>query len=119
MQNQVKNSVQITGHIGKDIRVMTFDNGNKKASLSLASNSAYKNSSGETIKHTDWFNLVAWGKTAEQMSEMLTKGNEISIEGRLTTRSYTDKSGQNKTITEIVVNDFSKVQKGAPQNAPV
>jgi single-strand DNA-binding protein len=83
MQNQIKNSVQLTGHIGKDIRMTTFDNGNKKASVSLASNSAYKNSSGETVKRTDWFNLVAWGRTAEQMSEMLTKGNEI-IRGRQT-----------------------------------
>lgn len=119
MQNSSKNNVQLSGHIGKDIQILSFENGNKKAAVSLASNFSYKNSSGEAVKHTDWFNLVAWGKTAEQLAENLTKGNEISIEGRLSTRSYTDKSGSTRYITEIVVNKFTKLVKGQQADAPV
>jgi single-strand DNA-binding protein len=119
MKNTSLNTVHLSGHIGKDITLMQFDNGNKKASLSLASNFSYKSTTGDTVKHTDWFNLVAWGKTAEQLAESLTKGNEISIEGRLSTRSYTDKSGTTRYITEIVVNKFTKLVKGQPAEAPV
>jgi len=111
MINIAKNSVQLTGNIGKEIQLFNFETGNKKATVSLATNTSYKTTSGETKKQTEWFNLVAWGKTAEKMEESLQKGNEIAIEGRLTTRSYTDKSGNNKYITEIVVNEFHKVNR--------
>ncbi len=109
MQNQTRNSVQLTGNIGKDIQLFTFDTGNKKAQLSLATNFSYKTTQGETVKNTEWFNLVAWGKTAEEMSESLQKGNEISIQGRLSNRKYADKNGTNKYITEVIVTSFSKV----------
>jgi len=118
MQTNTKNSVQLVGNIGKEIQLFTFETGNKKAQVSLASNFSYKNASGETVKNTEWFNLVAWGKTAEQMAESLQKGNEVSIEGRLSCRSYTDKSGNNKYITEVIVNSFSKVSKEAHTNGP-
>jgi len=57
--------------------------------------------------------LVAWGKTAEMMAESLTKGNEIAIQGKLTSRSYEDKDGVTRYITEILVNEFYKLNKTA------
>jgi single-strand DNA-binding protein len=54
---------------------------------------------------------VAWGKLAQQMAESLRKGEEIAIEGRLSNRTYTDKQGNLKYITEIIVNEFHKMEK--------
>ncbi len=111
MNNSIKNSVQLIGNIGKDVTLSTFENGNKKATLILATNDFYTNNKGEKVKQTEWHNLVAWGKTAELMSESISKGNEIAIQGKLTSRSYTDKEGNTKYITEVVVNEFFKIAR--------
>ena len=111
MTNTLKNSVNLIGNIGKDVAVTTFDNGNKKAAIVLATNDYYTNSKGEKIKQTEWHNLVAWGKTAELMSATLTKGNEVAIQGMLTSRSYTDKDGVTKYVTEVQVNEFYRISR--------
>jgi len=116
MINTIKNSVQLVGNIGKDVQLTTFDNGNKKATLLLATNESYTNAKGEKVKTTSWHNLIAWGKTAEQMAKSIQKGNEISIQGKLCNRTYADKDGNTKYITEIVVNEYFKV---ARTTAPV
>lgn len=117
MMNTIKNSVQLTGNIGKDVQLLSFDNGNKKAILLLATNESYTNAKGDKIKTTTWHNLIAWGKTAEDMAQTLQKGNEISVEGKITNRSYEDKEGNTKYITEIVVREFSKNAKEAESAA--
>lgn len=117
MMNTIKNSVQLTGNIGKDVQLLSFDNGNKKAILLLATNESYTNAKGEKIKTTTWHNLIAWGKTAEDMAQTLQKGNEISVEGKITNRSYEDKEGNTKYITEIVIREFSKNAKEAESAA--
>ena len=111
MTNTLKNSVNLIGNIGKDVAVTTFDNGNKKAAIVLATNDYYTNSKGEKVKQTEWHNLVAWGKTAELMSATLTKGNEVAIQGKLTSRSYTDKDGATKYVTEVQVNEFYRISR--------
>lgn len=111
MTNTLKNSVNLIGNIGKDVAVTTFDNGNKKAAIVLATNDYYTNSKGEKVKQTEWHNLVAWGKTAELMSATLTKGNEVAIQGKLTSRSYTDKDGVTKYVTEVQVNEFYRISR--------
>jgi len=113
MTNSLKNSVQLIGNIGKDIVLSTFDNGNKKASMVIATNDYYTNNKGEKVKQTEWHNLIAWGKTAELMAESIAKGNEVAIHGKLTSRSYTDKEGATKYVTEIIVNDFYKIARSA------
>ena len=113
MTNSLKNSVQLIGNIGKDVTLSTFEKGTKKLSLVIATNDYYTNNKGEKIKQTEWHNLVAWGKTAEMMAESLTKGNEIAIQGMLTSRSYEDKDGVTRYITEILVNEFYKLNKTA------
>jgi hypothetical protein len=71
--NQIKNSVQLIGHLGNDVRLTTFDSGAKKAEVSLATTQAYKNAKGELIKDTQWHNIIAWGKTADRMVSSLKK----------------------------------------------
>jgi single-strand DNA-binding protein len=113
MNSSIKNSVQLIGNIGKDIQLISFDNGNKKASFVLATNDYYTNNKGEKVKQTEWHNLVAWGKTAEFISESLSKGTEVAIQGKLTNRSYEDKEGTTKYITEVVVNEFFKIARSS------
>jgi single-strand DNA-binding protein len=113
MTSSIKNSVQLIGNVGKDVNLVTFDNGNKKISLAIATNEYYTNNKGEKTQNTEWHNIVAWGKTAENMAASLTKGNEVVIQGKLTSRSYTDKDGNNKYITEVVVNEFFKIAKSS------
>ena len=116
MINTIKNSVQLTGNIGKEVNLISFDNGNKKATLVLATNESFTNTKGEKVKNTTWHNLIAWGKTAELMAHSIQKGNEVSVHGKLSNRTYTDKDGNTKYITEIIVNEFFKV---ASSTAPV
>ena len=61
---------------------------------------------GETVEETQWHNLVAWGKTAELVGQLLKKGKEIAIDGKLNSRSYQDKEGKQRTVTEIQINEF-------------
>jgi single-strand DNA-binding protein len=91
--------------------VKVFDSGKKKARLSLATSDSYKNASGEKVEDTQWHTLVAWGKTADIAEKYLHKGSELAVEGKLTYRSYEDKSGETKYITEINVNEFVMLGK--------
>jgi single-strand DNA-binding protein len=113
MTNTLKNSVQLMGNIGKDVSILTFENGSKKVNITLATNDMYTNNKGEKIKQTEWHTLVAWGKTAELMAETLNKGNEVAIHGKLSSRSYADKDGVTKYVTEVIVHDFYRIAKNA------
>ena len=67
---------------------------------------AYRNNKGEKITDTHWHNIIAWGKTAELVENYVPKGKEIGVEGKLTTRSYEDKEGIKRYITEVVCNEL-------------
>ncbi len=110
--SNIKNSVQLIGNIGKDIAITTYDSGSKKLSFPIAINDFYTNNKGEKVKQTEWHNVVAWGKTAEIMSETLQKGQEVAVQGRLSNRTYTDKEGQTKYVTEVIVHEFYRVTRG-------
>jgi len=102
----LRNKVQLIGNLGNNPEIITLENGSKLAKFSIATNESYKNAAGEKITNTDWHNLVAWNKTAEIIEKYLEKGKKIAIEGKLTTRSYDDKEGNKKYITEVVVNEL-------------
>ncbi|MFM2395307.1 MAG: hypothetical protein RLZZ546_3290 [Bacteroidota bacterium] len=106
------NSVQLTGLMGKDAQVSTFDSGKKKVSFSLATTESFTNFKGEQVSNTTWHNITAWGNVAEKM-ENLVKGTKISIKGSISNRSYKDKEGNTKYISEIIANEFSKEEKAA------
>ncbi len=109
--NTLRNSVQLYGNLGKDVEFKNFDSGSSKASFALATNDYYKNNKGEKVQDTQWHNIVAWGKTAENMNSMLSKGAQVLIKGKLVSRSYDDKDGNKRYITEIVANEFVTFSK--------
>ena len=104
--NAMKNKVQLIGHVGNDPEIKTLDGGKKVANITLATNDSYRNDKGEKVAQTEWHKVVAWGKTAEIIEKYVTKGKEIAIEGKLTHRSYDDKNGEKRYITEVVVNEI-------------
>jgi single-strand DNA-binding protein len=104
--NTLRNKVQLIGNLGNNPEVITLESGKKLAKFSIATNDSYRNASGEKITDTQWHNVIAWNKTAEIVEKYLAKGNEIAVEGKLTSRSYENKEGVKKYITEIVVNEL-------------
>ena len=102
----LRNKVQLIGHLGAAPEVKNTENGKKYARFSMATNESYRNSTGEKVTETTWHNLVAWGKVAEIAEKYLEKGKEVAIEGKLISRSYTDKEGNKKYITEVEVNEL-------------
>ncbi len=108
--NNLKNSVRLIGHMGAAPEVKSLDNGNKMARFSLATNEHYTDKKGEKQTNTEWHNVVAWGKTAELAEQLLQKGTEVAIEGKLATRSW-EKDGEKKYMTEVVVNELLVLSK--------
>ncbi|MCF6348481.1 MAG: single-stranded DNA-binding protein [Flavobacteriaceae bacterium] len=104
--NTLRNKVQLIGNLGNNPEVITLDSGKKLAKFSIATNDSYTNAKGEKVENTQWHNIIAWNKTAEMVEKYLVKGKEIAVEGKLTSRSYEDKEGVKKYITEIVCNEI-------------
>ena len=102
----LRNKVQLIGNLGNAPEIITLDSGKKLAKFSLATNENYKNAKGEKVTDTQWHNIVAWNKTAEIIEKYLEKGNEVAIEGKLTSRSYETKEGDKRYVTEIVCNEL-------------
>jgi single-strand DNA-binding protein len=100
--NAMKNRVQLIGHVGQDPEVKTVNN-KKVATLTIATNDFYFNEKGDKVEQTEWHRITAWGKTAEIIEKYVTKGKEIAVEGKLTHRSYDDKDGNKRYVTEILV----------------
>lgn len=102
----LRNKVQLIGHVGSEPEIVNLESGSKLAKFSIATNENYKNKKGEKVTDTQWHNVVAWGKTADLVENYVPKGKEIGIEGKLTSRSYEDKDGNKKWITEVVCNEL-------------
>ena len=102
----LRNKVQLIGNLGNDPEIIALESGRKLAKFSLATNESYKDVNGEKQTKTDWHNIVAWGKTAEIIEKYVTKGKEVAVEGKLTTRSYETKEGEKRYITEVVCNEL-------------
>jgi single-strand DNA-binding protein len=101
----LRNKVQLIGHVGNQPDVRTTESGKKLARFSVATNEIYRNARGEKVTETQWHTLIAWGKVAEIAEKFLSKGKEVAIEGKLINRSYADKEGNKKYITEVQVNE--------------
>ena len=113
--NALVNKVQLIGNLGKEPEVKTLESGKKMARFSVATNESYRNAKGEKVTETQWHNLVAWGKLAEIVEKYLVKGKEVAIEGKLINRSYNDKDGNKKYITEIQVNELRMLGAKVPE----
>ena len=88
-----------------------LDNGSTLARFSLATTERYKNKQGERVEDTQWHNVVVWGNLAQIAEQYLQKGKEVALEGKLNHRSYEDKEGNKRYISEIVVSDFLMLGK--------
>ena len=104
--NTLRNKVQLIGNLGNDPEIINLESGKTLAKFNIATNESYTNNKGEKITDTQWHNVVAWGKTAEIIEKYVTKGKEIAIEGKLTHRSYDDKNGEKRYITDVVANEI-------------
>jgi single-strand DNA-binding protein len=112
--SNLRNSVRLMGFLGNDPEVKSIGEKKKVARVSIATNDSYKNDKGEKIEETQWHNLVLWDRLANLAESFLHKGSEVSIEGKLSSRSYTDKEGTKRYITEVVVHDVQMLgKKGA------
>jgi single-strand DNA-binding protein len=106
IMNALRNNVRLIGNLGDDPKVRKLDSGKTVANFSIATNEIYRDSKGEKQSETTWHRLVAWGKQAEVVENYVKKGSEIAIDGKISNRSYEDKSGEKHYITEILVNSI-------------
>ena len=97
------NKVMLIGNAGKDAELRYLASGTPQCQFSLAVNNRRKNQqTGDWEDQTEWFNIVIWGDTAERVSQYITKGKQVFIEGRLQTRSWDDDQGQKHYRTEVI-----------------
>jgi len=96
------NKAILIGNLGKDPELRYTPSGQAVASFSIATSEKYKDKDGNWQERTDWHNIVVWGRQGENVKEYLRKGRPVYVEGRIQTRSYDDRDGNKKWITEIV-----------------
>ena len=113
------NKVMLIGRLGKDPEVISFDNGNKKMSVSLATSERYRDRNGEWAEQTDWHNLVAFGPLALDIAEKrrnYVKGDMMYVEGRLKTRQYVDAQNVTRYVTEVLVDKMMSISANRNPN---
>jgi len=113
------NKVILVGNLGKDPEVRYTPGGQAVAKFPLATTDNWTDQGGQRQEKTEWHNVVVWGKQAENCGQYLAKGRQVYIEGSIRSRSYDDKEGNKRYITEVVA---QRVQflggggRGAPQH---
>ncbi|MDE3095787.1 MAG: single-stranded DNA-binding protein [Chloroflexota bacterium] len=122
------NTATLIGRLGRDPELRYTGNGTAVAQFSIAVERDFKNGQGE--RETDWFDIVAWRQLAELVAEHLSKGRMVAVQGRLQTRTYDDKDGNRRKVTEIVADrvhflggkdkddDTPREQRGGKQQQP-
>jgi single-strand DNA-binding protein len=95
------NKVILVGNLGRDAELRYTPGGAAVATLNMATTEVYKDREGQKKEDTQWHRVILWGKTAETLQDYLTKGKQIYVEGRLQTRKWKDKDGNDKYTTEI------------------
>jgi single-strand DNA-binding protein len=113
------NKIMLIGNLGKDPDLQVTSDGTPYTRFSLAVNRSYKTASGEKKEETEWFNIVAWRQLAEICEKYLHKGSKVYIEGRLTQRKYTDKSGIERTSVEVNATDMEMLSPKQAGAAPI
>ena len=104
--NNMKNKVNLIGNLGQDPEIKVLESGKKMARFTLATSESYKDGEGNKVQETTWHNIVAWNGLADIVNKYLKKGNQVAVEGKILYRSYEDKNGVTKYITEIVIHDL-------------
>ncbi len=96
------NKVILVGHLGKDPELRFTPNQTAVGNFTLATNERRKDATGQWADHTEWHNIVVWGKTAENCNKFIKKGRQVYIEGRIQTRKWKDKEGRDRYTTEVI-----------------
>jgi len=109
--NTLRNKVQLIGRLGQDPEIVNFEDGNKMAKFSLATDDSYKDKNGQKVERAYWHNIVVKGGLVKVVENYVTKGQEIAVEGKLTNRSWEDKDGNKRYMTEIVCNELLMLSK--------
>jgi single-strand DNA-binding protein len=107
------NKVILLGNLGRDPELRYTPNGTPVANFTLATNEVWKDKEGQKQEHTEWHRVVVWGKLAEVAGEYLKKGRQVYIEGGIRSRTYKDKDGNDRTVTEVRAD--SLVMVGRPE----
>lgn len=97
------NKAILIGNLGRDPEIRYTPSGQAVASFTIATSEKWRDKEGQMQERTDWHNIVCWGKQAELANQYLKKGRPVYIEGRIQNRSYDDKEGNKKYISEIIV----------------
>lgn len=105
------NKVTLIGHLGQDPEIRRLENGTPVGRFSLATSESYKDAAGELKTDTEWHNIVVWRQQAELAERLLKKGTLLYVEGKITYRKFTDKNGIERTVTDIVANNFRLMGK--------
>ena len=108
------NKVILIGRLGKDPEVTSFENGNKKISVTMATSERYRDRDQNWVEQTDWHNIVVWGNLANDIAEgrrNYSKGDMMYVEGKLRTRSWADPQGVKKYTTEVVADNIQLLGK--------
>ena len=95
------NKVILVGNLGRDAELRYTPGGAAVATLNLATTEVFKDREGQKKEDTQWHRVILWGKTAESLQDYLTKGKQIYVEGKLQTRKWKDKDGNDKYTTEV------------------
>ena len=101
------NKVILVGRLGADPEVRTLESGTKVSSIRLATSERYKDRNGNQQEATEWHNVVLWRGLADITEKYLKKGDQVYVEGRIKTRKWTDKDGNDRYSTDIVANEMT------------
>ena len=117
------NRATLVGHAGRDPEMRDLKNGGKAATFTLATTEKWTDREGRPGEATEWHRIVVFGPVVETVGKMLKKGDRVMVEGRITTRGFTDKEGKERAVTEIVVSGWQGMvnilsARRAPEDAP-
>ena len=100
------NRATLVGHAGRDPEIRDLKNGGKAATFTLATTEKWKDAEGRPAEATEWHRIVVYGPVVMAVETMLRKGDRVMVEGRIATRGFTDREGNDRTVTEIVVSGW-------------
>lgn len=114
------NLVILSGNLGKDADLRMTNGGTAKLTFSMATKERYKGKNGEQQEKTNWHNVVVWGQRAEKIHRLLVKGLLVTVQGKLETRSYEDKDGTKRYVTEVKADEitFTSAQRAERDTPP-
>ncbi len=110
------NKVILIGNLGQDPELRYTGSGTAVCNMRLATNESYKDSNGQLVERTEWHTIVAWSRLAEICGEYLKKGSQVYFEGSLQTRSYEDRDGNTKYVTEVKAREMMMLSGRGPEN---